>query len=73
LITALAHPTPGLTEIAPAAQFFAHAPHSMHASRSARRARRFSISNTACGQTSTHRPHPVHVFASNRSVTTLEM
>jgi len=33
-----AHPTPGVTEIASAGQFIAHAPHSMQASRSRIRA-----------------------------------
>jgi hypothetical protein len=35
---AAAHPTPGVTEIASAGQFIAHAPHSMQASRSRIRA-----------------------------------
>ena len=33
-MTAVAHPTPDFTVMAPEAQFLAHAPHSMQASRS---------------------------------------
>jgi hypothetical protein len=61
LMTAAAQPTPAFTVSAPAAQFLAQAPHSMQASKSAIRAFRFSTANTACGQISTHIPHPVHL------------
>ena len=61
VITAAAQPTPALTEIAPAGQFMAQAPHSMQ--NSFRNASAFLSCNrkTLCGQTSTHIPHPVHL------------
>jgi hypothetical protein len=46
LISALAHPVPASTEIAPARQFLAQAPHSMQASRSTIFALRFSKAKT---------------------------
>jgi hypothetical protein len=65
---AAAHPTPGLTLIAPEAQFRMHAPHSMHAPLSAIDAFPPAMAKTACGQTSMHRPQPVHAAAENVSV-----
>ncbi len=72
MIIAAAQPTPDLTEMAEVGQFFAHAPHSMQASRSAMRAVRSSSAKTACGQTVVHMPHPLHFVASSWSVVTLE-
>jgi len=61
VINAAAQPTPALTEIAPAGQFRAHAPHSIQKFLSVTTAF-FSIStNTPCGQTSQQRPQPVHL------------
>jgi len=48
---AVAHPTPGLTEIAPAGQFVAQAPHSMQRSRSRIRAFPSAVAKTPWGQT----------------------
>src|SRR5208337_3802203 len=59
-ITAAAHPTPAFTLMAPDAQFFMHAPHSMQESRSAINAFPPCISKTACGHTSMHSLQPVH-------------
>ena len=70
MIIAVAQPTPDLTSIASAAQLSAQAPHSIHASLSTMIAFP-SISKTACGQTIAHKPHPVHLSASNFNVTTL--
>jgi hypothetical protein len=53
-----AQPTPGVTWMAPAAQFWAHAPHSMHPSRSTISAFFSFILNTAWGQTLSHTPQP---------------
>lgn len=64
VMIAAAQPTPAFTESAPKSQFFAQAPHSMQRSRSVTTARFSRISNTPCGQTSTHRPHPAHFPAS---------
>jgi hypothetical protein len=61
-ITAVAQPTPALTERAPSAQFRAQAPHSMQASRSTIRALPFCKAKTACGQTVRHMPQPVHFW-----------
>jgi len=59
---AAAHPTPVSTEIAAAGQFRAQAPQAMHRSDAFIRAvvlpSDVSSSNTACGQTSLHSPHP---------------
>ena len=68
LITAAAHPTPAFTRIAPEAQFWAQAPHSMHAPRSTIAALPSVMENTACGQTSTHSRHPLHRAASKDRV-----
>jgi hypothetical protein len=65
---AAAHPTPALTFIAPTAQLRMHAPHSMHASLTAIDAFPPASANTAWGQTSMHRPHPVQASAENVSV-----
>jgi hypothetical protein len=60
LMMAAAQPTPVFTMIAPASQFKAHAPHSMHKSLSVIAARLSRISKTPWGQTSTQRLHPAH-------------
>jgi hypothetical protein len=73
LIIAAAHPTPFLTESAPNAQFCAHAPHSMQLSGQMTRALLSRTSKTPCGQTSTHRPQPVHFSKVNFSVDTPAM
>ena len=44
----------------------------MQASRSTIRAVGFSSENTACGQTVTHMPQPLHFSLSSLSVTTLD-
>lgn len=69
---AATQPTPACTEIASLAQFLAHAPHSMQASRSTMRALRSSTAKTQCGQTVTHILQPLHLVSSKASVTTLE-
>lgn len=71
LMTAVAQPTPDWTKMASVGQFMAQAPHSIQASRSTITARRFSMTKTACGHTSTHIPQPLHFPASNSRVTTL--
>jgi len=65
---AAAQPTPAVTASAPAGQFFAHAPHSMHEARLAISAFPPIILKTACGQTSTHAPQPTHRHASRARV-----
>ena len=70
MIIAAAQPTPAFTLIAPAGQFNAHAPHSMHKSFPKIRALRPSISNTRCGHTSAHLPHPAHFSSANFNVAT---
>jgi hypothetical protein len=64
-----AHPTPTFTSIAFAGQFILQAPHSMQDPRSVTSAFLFFMEKTECGQTSTHVPQPVHLPASNFSVT----
>jgi hypothetical protein len=70
LMIAAAQPTPALTVMAPNSQLRVQAPHSMHRSLSVIAARLSRISKTRCGQTSTHRPHPVHLSAEYLSVVT---
>jgi hypothetical protein len=70
LMMAAAQPTPESTVIAPNSQFMAQAPHSMHLSLSVTMARLSCMRKTPCGQTSTHRPQPVHFSASKFSVVT---
>jgi hypothetical protein len=65
-----AQPTPGVTWMAPAAQFWAHAPHSMHPSRSTISAFFSFILNTAWGQTLSHTPQPTQASVSSFSVVT---
>jgi len=62
-IIADAQPTPALTVIAFAGQFFAQAPHSIHKSLSVICTFFATISNTPCGQTSAQRPQPTHLSA----------
>lgn len=71
LIIAAAQPTPASTEIALQAQFFAHAPHSIHASRSTTRTVSSRICRTARGHTSKHIPQPVHLSSLTDTVATL--
>lgn len=66
--TPAAQPTPARTEMAPISQFLVQAPHSMHAPRSARTARLFSIANTAWGHTCVQSPQPLQRAASSMSV-----
>jgi hypothetical protein len=61
LMSAVAQPTPEFTEMAPNSQFMAQAPHSMQRSLSVTAARLSRITNTPCGQTSTHLPQPAHL------------
>jgi hypothetical protein len=61
LMSAAAQPTPEFTERAPNSQFMAQAPHSMQRSLSVTAARLPRITNTPCGQTSTHLPQPAHL------------
>jgi hypothetical protein len=69
-----AHPTPGLSVIAPEEQFSAQAPHSMQAPRSTMTARLSSaIAKTPCAQTSVHVRQPVHFSVSSAKVTTSSM
>jgi len=56
--------------MAPAAQFWAHAPHSMHPSRSTISAFLPFILNTTWGQTLSHSPQPTHASVSSFSVVT---
>lgn len=70
LITALAQPTPELTEMASKGQFMAHAPHSIHRSMLTMRALLSSMDKTLWGQTSTQMPQPVHFSWSNLKVAT---
>jgi hypothetical protein len=72
-MSAAAQPTPVSTWIALKAQFFMQAPHSMHASLSANSALLFLNVNAPCGQTSTHRPHPLHKDFSYRIFETFRM
>jgi hypothetical protein len=70
LITAVAHPTPVFTAMAPIGQFFSQAPHSMHKSRLMILAFLWSIKKTSCGHTFSHIPQPVHFSDSRFNVTT---
>jgi hypothetical protein len=70
LMTAAAHPTPVLTKMASAGQFFAHAPHSMQASLAMMLACFLFMANTAWGHTIMHTPHLTHLFSSNLKDTT---
>jgi len=70
VIIPVAQPTPELTEIASTEQFFAQAPHSIQASKSAIRAFLFSIVKTSWGQTRVHSPQPIHLSQSSWSVAT---
>jgi hypothetical protein len=63
-IIAVAHPTPLSTRIAPGAQLTMQAPHSMQSAGAANSARRPFMRKTACGHTSTQRPHPLHAAGS---------
>lgn len=74
LMIAAAHPTPGVSVMAPHAQLVAHAPHSMQPSRSTISARLSApIEKTACGHTAVHTPHPVQSEVSSCSVATPSM
>jgi hypothetical protein len=70
LMTAAAHPTPVLTKIAVSGQFFAQAPHSMHASRCSILTMPLLRPKTAWGHTVRHMPHPVHFSLSIVNVAT---
>jgi hypothetical protein len=69
-MTPAAHPTPAFTDIAWVGQFFAQAPHSMHASRSVISDLLFFIEKTGCGHTVAQSPHPMHLSVLSSSVTT---
>jgi hypothetical protein len=69
-ITAIAQPTPALTESAPVGQFFAHAPHSMHESRAEISTWPLLLARTACGHTCKHVPQPEHLASSSCKVAT---
>src|SRR5512143_3680478 len=70
LIMAAAQPTPLSTLNAPKAQLDAQAPHSMHLSLSMMTAFLSRSTNTLCGQTSRHMPHPVHFSVSRPTLAT---
>jgi hypothetical protein len=70
LMTAAAHPTPVLTKIAAAGQFFEQAPHSMHASWCSILTMPLLRLKTAWGHTVRHMPQPVHFSPSRVNVTT---
>jgi hypothetical protein len=72
-MTAVAHPTPGCTESAPAGQFILQAPHSMQKSASRMTAFFASRENILWGQTTAHIPHPVQAEASSFRVETFRM
>src|SRR3972149_1555557 len=67
---AVAQPTPGRTEIAPAGQFVAQDPHSMQRSLSRIRAFPRATAKTRCGHTCSHMPHPVQAASENRKEAT---
>lgn len=67
---AYAQPVPGVTDIAPAGQLFAQAPHSIQRSLSQIMAFLFLILKILCGQTTSHIPQPTHLRASSFNVTT---
>lgn len=70
VITAAAHPTPELTVMAFAGQFFAQAPHSIQRSLYSIFACLSLIMKTLWGQTSVHLLQPIHFSVDRRSVTT---
>jgi hypothetical protein len=61
---AAAQPTPEETAMASSGQFVRHAPHSMQWPRFTMAALRAVTAKTACGQTSTQRPQPLHSVSS---------
>jgi hypothetical protein len=68
MMIAAAQPTPALTVIAAAGQFKEQAPHSMQVPRRTIRALPETMSNTACGQTSTQAPQPIQASGSSAKV-----
>jgi hypothetical protein len=65
-----AQPTPGVTEMASAGQFFAQAPHSIQPSKSSMRVFFPLIENIPCGQTTAHIPQPTQDVSLSRNVVT---
>jgi hypothetical protein len=70
LMTAAAHPTPAFTAMAFVGQFWAQAPHSMHASRLTIWTFPLGRFKTSWGQTVTHIPQPTHFSSETLRVVT---